>query len=177
MLTSGFLWSLWWGKGSRHSRRMRNQQFYVSGKRPMAWCCQASDALSLVFHDKGFQIPVPYQCFQKTKSACEVLSIHSDHDMCCYETYKILWFDEGTISYALNFMWLKIFINLWCSDMWVWGMNNYTHMKLWDVITDLWPKFNSSPPGAAFMLQWIGSALIQIMACCLFSTSHYRNQC
>ena len=34
-LTSGFLWSRWRGKRSRHSRRMRNQQFYVSGKRPM----------------------------------------------------------------------------------------------------------------------------------------------
>ena len=28
---------------------------------------------------------------------------------------------------------------------------------------------NSSPPSAAYMHQWIGSALIQIMACCLFS--------
>ena len=36
-LTSGFLWSRWWGKRSRHSRRMRNPQFHVSGKRPMAW--------------------------------------------------------------------------------------------------------------------------------------------
>ena len=35
-LTSGFLWSRWRGKCSRHFRRMRNQQFYVSGKRPMA---------------------------------------------------------------------------------------------------------------------------------------------
>ena len=26
----------WWGKRSRHSRRMRNPQFYVSGKRPMS---------------------------------------------------------------------------------------------------------------------------------------------
>ena len=26
---------LWQGKRSRHSRRMRNSQFYVSGKRPM----------------------------------------------------------------------------------------------------------------------------------------------
>ena len=26
----------WWGKRSRHSRWMRNPQFYVSGKRPMA---------------------------------------------------------------------------------------------------------------------------------------------
>ena len=34
-LTSGFLLSRWRGKRSRHSRRMRNPQFYVSGKRPM----------------------------------------------------------------------------------------------------------------------------------------------
>ena len=34
-LTSGFLWSLWWGKRSRHSRRMCNPQLYVSGKRPI----------------------------------------------------------------------------------------------------------------------------------------------
>ena len=38
-LTSGFLWSRWWGKRSRHSRRMRNPQFYVSGKRPMLSYC------------------------------------------------------------------------------------------------------------------------------------------
>ena len=35
LLTSAFLWSRWWGKRSRHSRRMRNPQFYVSGKRPI----------------------------------------------------------------------------------------------------------------------------------------------
>ena len=34
-LTSGFDWSRWRGKRSWHSRRMRNPQFYVSGKRPM----------------------------------------------------------------------------------------------------------------------------------------------
>ena len=34
-LTSSFLWSRWRGKRSRHSRRMRNRQFDVSGKRPM----------------------------------------------------------------------------------------------------------------------------------------------
>ena len=32
LLTGGFLWSRWRGKGSRHSRRMRSPQFYVSGK-------------------------------------------------------------------------------------------------------------------------------------------------
>ena len=34
-LTSGFLWRQWRGKRSRHSRRMRNPQVYVSGKRPI----------------------------------------------------------------------------------------------------------------------------------------------
>ena len=34
-LTNCFLWSRWRGKRSRHSRRMRNPQFYVIGKRSM----------------------------------------------------------------------------------------------------------------------------------------------
>ena len=36
-LTCVFLWSWWRGKRSRHSRRMRNPQFYVSGKRPIEY--------------------------------------------------------------------------------------------------------------------------------------------
>ena len=36
-LTSGFLWIRLRGKRSRHSRRMRNLQFYLSGKRSMAY--------------------------------------------------------------------------------------------------------------------------------------------
>ena len=31
-------------------------------------------------------------------------------------------------------------------------------------------SYNSSPPSAANIRQWIGSALVQIMACCLFGT-------
>ena len=31
--------SQWRGKRSRHSRSMRNPQFYVSGKRPILWNC------------------------------------------------------------------------------------------------------------------------------------------
>ena len=34
-LFSGFLWSQWQGKRSRHSRRMHNPRFCVSAKRPM----------------------------------------------------------------------------------------------------------------------------------------------
>ena len=36
-LTSGFHWSRLREKHSRHSRRMLNPQFYVSGKRSMSW--------------------------------------------------------------------------------------------------------------------------------------------
>ena len=34
-LTSGFLWNRWRGKRSQHSRRMRNLQVHVPGKRPI----------------------------------------------------------------------------------------------------------------------------------------------
>ena len=40
LLTCGLFLSQWRGKLSRHSRRMRNQQFYISGKRPMIWIDQ-----------------------------------------------------------------------------------------------------------------------------------------
>ena len=36
----------------------------------------------------------------------------------------------------------------------------------WSIIIHI--RFNSSPPSAAYMHQWIGSALVQIMACRLF---------
>ena len=35
LLTSGLLWSRWRGKCSQRSRRMRNPQFYIPGKRPI----------------------------------------------------------------------------------------------------------------------------------------------
>ena len=34
-LASGFLWSRWWEKRSRHSQCMRNPQLYALGKRPV----------------------------------------------------------------------------------------------------------------------------------------------
>ena len=46
-LTSGFLWSRWWGK---HSQRMHNLQFYVSGKRPMRH--KISTQVGYVFYSK-----------------------------------------------------------------------------------------------------------------------------
>ena len=44
LLTSGYIRSHWRRKCSRHSRRMRNTQYSVSGKRPMAeWVIEQLD--------------------------------------------------------------------------------------------------------------------------------------
>ena len=54
-----------------------------------------------------------------------------------------------------------------------WSIHGFTTVYL--------PKhdqsLNSSPPSAAYMRQWIGSTLVQIMACRLFAPGHYLNQC
>ena len=43
--SSGFLWIRWRAKRSRQSRRMRNPQFYVSGKRPIAYTAMLGIAI------------------------------------------------------------------------------------------------------------------------------------
>ena len=55
-LTSGFLWCRWRGKRSRYSRRMRNPQFCISGKRPMP--CHSS-LLMICHRCKG----ITYACY------------------------------------------------------------------------------------------------------------------
>ena len=50
-LTIGLLWSRRRGKRSRHSRRMRNPQFCVSGKRPMVWYKMTNPVLIYKLHD------------------------------------------------------------------------------------------------------------------------------
>ena len=53
-ITSDFLWSGWREKRSWHSRRMRNPQFYVSGKRPIL----IDFALKQYIYESYFFIPV-----------------------------------------------------------------------------------------------------------------------
>ena len=49
-----------------------------------------------------------------------------------------------------------------------------TYLVRWAEFSDArireytWWVVNSSPPSAAYVRQWTGSALVQIMACCLF---------
>ena len=50
LLNSGFLGSRWRGKRSRHSWRMRNPQFFVSGKRPIVvWMICQINSFTFVF--------------------------------------------------------------------------------------------------------------------------------
>ena len=56
-LTRGFLWNRCRGKLSRHSRRMRNPQFYVSGKRFMAYTSVDINAYWNKLQLKGVETP------------------------------------------------------------------------------------------------------------------------
>ena len=56
LLISGFLWCRWQGKHFLHSRRMRNPQFYVSGKRSIVATiillkCKESDATMVTLNE------------------------------------------------------------------------------------------------------------------------------
>ena len=62
-LTSGFLWSRGRGKRSRHSRRMRNPQLYLSGKRSI-------DRVENLSKDNGiYQYHFFHSVFLPTKAA------------------------------------------------------------------------------------------------------------
>ena len=61
-LTSGFLWSRWWGKRSRHFRRMHNPQFYVSGKRPMMTFVKDTRFSSVTARRGGHYMLLCFEC-------------------------------------------------------------------------------------------------------------------
>ena len=74
-LASGFLWSQWRRNRSRHSRRMRNLQFYVSGKRSIAvhiindvltiCCLQLDMPFAAVFMSQmAFSIFIFFHCYE-----------------------------------------------------------------------------------------------------------------
>ena len=73
-LFNGFLWSRWRVKHSRHSRRMCNPQFYVSGKRPI-W----HNETTLGYHDpRGLT-----QCSSKIKTKTQWRHQHIIQQMIC----------------------------------------------------------------------------------------------
>ena len=85
-LTSGFLWSRWRGKRSRHSRRMRNPQFCVFDKRPMRGyqdnsasnCYQVTCCIQHAsFRAKYQQMQFIYPCW-KCKAAYQLIGLSID---------------------------------------------------------------------------------------------------
>ena len=83
-LTSGFLWNRWRGKRSRHSRRMRNPQFYVSGKRPIKHVIRRNESYDvhkkkcLEFHKRAFYL-LQWNLYNETG---EVLLKHINFVIC-----------------------------------------------------------------------------------------------
>ena len=78
-------------------------------------------------------------------------------------------------------------IHQWFSSQWLrnaqncfhattssWSMQLHQAICWFDDATTC--VINSTPPNAAYMYQWIGSTLVQIMACCLFGTKPLSKQ-
>ena len=98
-LTSGFLWSRWRGKYSRHSWRMRNPQFCVSGKRPMPWhhSCRITrrklSQQSLYYNFKDIKNKFRYfhriwiTVFSESSRRCSMRYILSENTTCYYYYY------------------------------------------------------------------------------------------
>ena len=79
-LTSSFLWIRRRGKRSRHSRRMRNLQFYISGKRPMTTSWPLSNI-------KDYHRP-DTKCTLRNMNHLTYLSRWSQHSVCwCHGDY------------------------------------------------------------------------------------------
>ena len=74
-LTSGFLWSQWRGKRSRHLRRMRNPQVCLSGKRPITAPAAHSTAAP-----SARMVPITMLHLFTTKLICPFYKWH--HDIC-----------------------------------------------------------------------------------------------
>ena len=71
-LTSGFLWSRWWEK--TYSRRMRNPQFYVSGRWPMKHLQRNS--LGIVITVRSHQLTTKHGLIRSVNKA----GVQSKHD-------------------------------------------------------------------------------------------------
>ena len=87
-LTSGFLWNRWRGKRSRHSQRMRNPQFCVSGKRPIVSSWLSHDTMSLVSSDSRHPFHIDYtsirrECVGSMYSRCRSEGFCNLRGSCC----------------------------------------------------------------------------------------------
>ena len=111
-ITSGFLWSRRRGKHSRHSRRMRNPQCSVSGKRPIYMpMLQQCDNDNIKYKSTGTCITEFY--FKKiTWNEWSWQSVHITHDHLKYTCQHVMYtlhvlfaerlFRHWGIAFSLN---------------------------------------------------------------------------
>ena len=124
--TSGFLWSQWRGKRSRHSRRMRNPQFYAYGKRPMWSVCDPVKIpcwLHLLF-PRLLHCTVFGPSFRMLDwNNCHGFPLHqitssANNLLMCVEfwSHLSLWFPLPRITIKLYSGLLLLFIQKFCMD-------------------------------------------------------------
>ena len=119
-LTSGFLWSRWQGKRSRHSGCMRNPKYYVSGKRPMG-CLRGGRKVT-----RGI---CAYQ-FNGHQRLWWEQGRRSDGFLCLYASSMIY----PKIIYALvnfvTFIWIYV-QNVCIGNVYIWYIYIYMNIRHW----------------------------------------------
>ena len=139
-LTSDFLWNRWRGKRSQYSRRMRNPQFCVYGKRPMDqrpwnWMQHSSSkthiGLTLV------HIGLCRCCgWYNDRSSCWDIAIHTEDTglgatlhlhIDLFNNYNHL----GVVSYSDFYMWLPIQTANTTEKYWE-SPSKFSYLKNWN---------------------------------------------
>ena len=149
LLTSGLLWSRWQGNRFWHSRRMRNPQCFVSGKRTMGYTTFWNSLRCRNY------LPWPHA----TWGVCNDTSSW----FCCRDNtakWKGNWRSARGWNYSARSPLKLVLI--------------YCHFLTWSMIPVV---FNSSWRSDVIWRQRPESVLARIMSCCLTAPSHYLNQC
>ena len=123
-LPSGFLWSRWRGKRSRHSQRMRNPQFYVSGKTPIAWIkdglatyiCKCFLCRNFIERQPNPYITVRLSTYRSVLGTSKARSLtrseiemgqHDDN----HSPYRRLKIDKGVVLLCFQYAFCKTYIS------------------------------------------------------------------
>ena len=96
-LTSGFLWSWLRGKRSRHSQRLCNPQFYVSGKRPMV----VTEITKLCLCGGKYVFWLGVVCFKCCKLNCW---IKMSYNRVTYQSMSFIWLGWHCYSALIIFI-------------------------------------------------------------------------
>ena len=144
-LTSGFLWSRWRGK---RSRRMRNPQFYVSGKRPIVNTvlfvrARVSAAMVMTCSSRDIPVSEPGPRFNIKMSSYQYRESHCGDKTVVRSSYlyngiphtgkmtSLYWImPQKFLAFQI---WFEVFVIIW-----VWfspKVSNSVHI-LWNVVSN-----------------------------------------